>query len=171
MAGATVRIASFATARDGDLTLWLDAVRSGPTARTARQYLNRLEVPAAGSQKLTTDPQGRFRFASIGGERVVHLLLEGSTIASAQFTVVTRPIEPFPAHDPASAPGQGTETIYGANFTYSVAPGRPVEGTVRDAKTKKALAGVIVRSSRSLHTWAPRNNASRRPPTTKDDSG
>ncbi len=151
VAGATVQIVSYNTSRTGDLTRWLDAVRSDQAAITARQYLNHLETPAT-ARKATTDQQGRFRFESIGAERIAHLLLEAPTIASAFFTVVTRRIESFPAHDPASYAGQGTETIYGADFTFSAAPGRPIEGIVRDARTNQALAGVIVRSSRSLHT-------------------
>ena len=151
VAGATVQIVSYNTSRTGDLTRWLDAVRSAQTAITARQYLNHLETPAT-ALKATTDQQGRFRFESIGAERIAHLLLEGPTIASAFFTVVTRPIESFPAHDPASFAGQGTETIYGADFTFSGAPGRPIEGIVRDARTKQGLAAVVVRSARSLRT-------------------
>ena len=95
-----------------------------------------------------TDQQGRFRFESFGAERVAHVLLEGPTIATAFFTVITRSIEPVRARGFPSGP----ETIYGADFTYSAAPGRPVEGIVRDATTKKPLAGVNVQSSRRLHT-------------------
>jgi protocatechuate 3,4-dioxygenase beta subunit len=151
VAGATVQIVSYNTSRTGDLTRWLDAVRSAQAAITARQYLNHLETPAT-ARKATTDQQGRFRFESIGAERIAHLLLEGPTIASAFFTVVTRRIESFSAHDPASYAGQGTETIYGADFTFSASPGRPIEGIVRDARTNQTLAGVIVRRSRSLQT-------------------
>jgi len=152
VAGATVRIMSYATSRSGDLTLWLDAVRSDQPAGIARQHLNHFEVPATAPLKVTTDQHGRFRFEGFGAERVAHLLLEGPTIASAFFTVVTRPIESFHARGFPLIPGPGTETIYGANFTYSAAPGRPVEGIVRDAQTRKPLPRVIVQSSRRLHT-------------------
>ena len=38
------------------------------------------------------------------------------------------------------------QRVYGADFTYTAAPGRPVEGIIRDAKTGEPLAGVLVRS-------------------------
>jgi len=151
VAGATVQIVSYNTSRTGDLTPWLDAVRSDQPARIARQHLNHLETPA-NARKVTTDQQGRFRFERVGAERLAHLLLEGPTIASAFFTVVTRPIESFRGREFPLSFSQATETVYGADFTYLAAPGRPVAGIVRDARTKQALAGVIVRSSRSLHT-------------------
>jgi len=149
VAGATVRIMSYATPRTGDLTPWLDAIRSDqPAVIARRQHLDFLEVPAEAPRKATTDPQGRFRFESFGAERIAHVLLEGPTIATAFFTVVTRPIESFRARGDL----RGPETIYGADFTYSAAPGRPVEGIVRDAKTKRPLAGVIVQSRGRLTT-------------------
>jgi len=152
IAGATVRIMSYATPRTGDLTSWLDAVRSDQPVLIARQHLNYFEVPATAPLKVTTDQQGRFRFEGFGAERVAHLLLEGPTIASAFFTVVTRPIESFRARSVTSTLGPGTETIYGADFTYSALPGRSVDGIVVDAKTRKPIPGVIVQSSQRLHT-------------------
>ena len=94
--GATVRIMSYAIPRTGDLTLWLDAVRNDQPPTIARQHLDFAEVPATAPLKATTDQQGRFRFARFGSEQAVHMLLEGPTIASSFFTVVTRPIEFFP---------------------------------------------------------------------------
>jgi beta-lactamase regulating signal transducer with metallopeptidase domain len=152
VAKATVRIISYATPRTGDLTPWLNAVKSGQPATIARQHLNSIEASTTGPLKATTDRQGRFQIESVGAERIANVLLEGPTIASAFFTVVTRPIEPFRARGFPLNHGPGTETIYGTDFTYSAAPGRPVEGIVRDGKTKKPLAGVIIQSARRLIT-------------------
>ena len=144
---------SYATPRTGDLTPWLDAVRNDQPATIARQHINYSNVPATAPWKATTDQQGRFRFSGFGAERVAHLLLGGPTIASAFFTVVTRPIESIRARGFPSFPSPGTETIYGADFTYTAAPGRPVEGIVRDAVTRKYSLRdpkiVLIRSDKS----------------------
>jgi protocatechuate 3,4-dioxygenase beta subunit len=150
--GATIRIMSYATSQSDDLNPWLDAVQGDQPAVIARQHLNHFEVPSTSPWKTTTDQQGRFRFAGFGAERVAHLLLEGPTIASAFFTVVTRPIKSFRAGGFSLNHGPGTETIHGADFTFSAAPGRPVEGIIRDARTRKPLPRVVVRSSRRLQT-------------------
>jgi hypothetical protein len=45
--------------------------------------------------------------------------------------------------------------VYGADFTYPAAPGRPVAGTVRDATTGKTLAGVRVEISQFTNGRMP----------------
>jgi hypothetical protein len=94
--------------------------------------------------KAETDAQGRFRIEGPGAEKVVTLSIEGPTVAHTQFTVVTRPIEPFPARGFGYNYGPSTETIYGADFTFTAAPGRVVEGVVRDAKDRKGMKDVGV---------------------------
>jgi hypothetical protein len=61
--------------------------------------------------------------------------------------VVTRRVEPFPAPGFTNHYGPGPQTIYGADLTLSAAPGRTVEGVVRDAKDKKVMKGVDVWSN------------------------
>ncbi len=96
------------------------------------------------SGKAETDAQGRFRIEGLGAEKLVRLSIEGPTIAHTQLNVVTRRIEPFPAQGFANSYGPGTQTIYGADLTLSAAPGRVVEGVVRDAKDKKVMKDVDV---------------------------
>ena len=131
---------SYATPRTGDLTPWLDAVRSDQPAAIARQHLDYFEVPATAPLKATTDQQGRFRFERFGAERVAHLLLEGPTIASAFFTVVTRPIESFRGARFSVKPrGPGQRRSTGRTSLTPPRPAEPVEGIVRDAQTRKPL--------------------------------
>src|SRR5262249_13886374 len=42
--------------------------------------------------------------------------------------------------------GSAAPMVYGADFTYTATPGRPVEGIVIDAKTRQPVAGVVVQS-------------------------
>jgi hypothetical protein len=55
VAGATVRIMYYATPRTGDLTPWLDAVRSDRPALFTRQHRNDSEVSATALMKVTTE--------------------------------------------------------------------------------------------------------------------
>ena len=93
-----------------------------------------------------TDAQGRFRIDGIKAERLVDLAIKGPTIAYTRLIVVTRRMESVAAHGFASQYGPGSQTIHGADFIHTASPGRPVEGIVRDAKTKQPLANVEIRS-------------------------
>jgi len=71
-----------------------------------------------------TDAQGRFRIGGLGAEEVVYLLIEGPTVAHTRLPVVTRQIEPLPARGFGNDYGPSTDTIHGADFTFTAAPGR-----------------------------------------------
>ena len=43
-------------------------------------------------------------------------------------------------------PFEGTAPVFGAEFTFTADPARPIEGVVRDAKTGELIAGVSVES-------------------------
>jgi hypothetical protein len=94
------------------------------------------------SGKAETDAHGRFRIEGLRAEKVVTLSIEGPAIAHTHLDVVTRGVEPFAAQGFTNNWGPGTQTIYGANFTFTAAPGRVVEGDVRDARTKKVMKDV-----------------------------
>ena len=55
-------------------------------------------------------------------------------------------MDPIPARGFSNDHGPGHETIYGSDFTYTAAPGRPIEGVVKDAKTGQPLADAEIRS-------------------------
>jgi hypothetical protein len=142
--GVTVQVDSTYKAKGGDLTPWLEAVRQGERPWVAYRLLEKdQEKP---SNKAHTDAQGRFRLEGSGADKVVSFFIEGTTVAHTKFRVVTRQIEPFPARGFGFDYGPSTETIYGADFTFTAAPGRVVEGVVRDAKDGKVMKDVDVRS-------------------------
>ena len=140
--GVTVQVDSTYKAKGGDLSPWLEAVRRGEPPWVAYRHIeNDKEKP---SGKAETDAQGRFRIEGLGAEKVVRLSIEGPAIAHTHLEVVTRRVEPFPAQGFTNSWGPGTQTIYGADFTFTAAPGRVVEGVVRDEKTKTVMKDVGV---------------------------
>ena len=90
----------------------------------------------------------------------------GPTIAYRELNVVTRRVEQIAARGFISRYGPGFETVYGADFTFAAAPGRPVEGTVRDAETGLPMPAVEITSD----SFAGTNNVGVRDLKTKTDS-
>ena len=172
IAGVKVRVGAATKAKGGDLSPWIEAVRRGEPPWVAyRQLEDDKEDDKEHKGFVETDAQGRFRLGGLGAERVVRLSIEGPTIAYTRLDVVTRQIEPFPAQGFTNNFGPGTQTIYGADFTYTAGPGRVVEGVVRDAKSKKSMG---TSGSGATASRAPISSASRtsRPaPTATAGSG
>ena len=123
-------------------------MKRGEASWIAYRQLN-YEPPILPNEKrptATTDTQGRFRFDGLAAERLVQLAIQGATIAYTQTKVVTRRIEPIQARGLQSSYGAGFETVYPPEFTFIAAPGRAVDGIVRDARTKQPMAGVGIQS-------------------------
>ncbi len=149
VAGVKVRVGGVTRAKGGDLTPWLEAVRRGEPPWVAYKLLDDDKSDSKDIKVVVeTDKEGRFRLGGIGAECRVGLTIEGPTIAYKKLDVVTRKIEPFQASGFSNLFGPGTETIHGADFTYTASPARIIEGVVRDAKTKEPMADVGVWSYR-----------------------
>ncbi len=148
VAGVTVQVTQITKPKGENLNPWIEAVKRGEPPWTAYNHLV-YEPPIKPEEKrpqATTDGQGRFRIDGLEGERVVDVTIQGPTIGYNSLNVVTRRMEPIPAKGfPSNYSSEG-ERVFGADFTYTAAPGRPVEGIIRDAKTAQPLAGVLVRS-------------------------
>jgi protocatechuate 3,4-dioxygenase beta subunit len=148
VAGSTVQVTQITKPKAGDLDAWLEAVKRGEPPWTAYSHLN-AEPPIKPEEErltATTDAQGRFRIDGLGAEQIVSLKVQGPTIAHTSLRVVTRRMEPVPAKGFPTNYGSEGESVLGADFTCTAAPGRPVEGVIRDVKTGEPLAGVGVRS-------------------------
>jgi beta-lactamase regulating signal transducer with metallopeptidase domain/protocatechuate 3,4-dioxygenase beta subunit len=146
--GVTVKVTENARAKGGDLTPWLEAVRRGEPPNVA---YGRIEADVEEHRgNAETDAQGRFRLEGLGAEKVVTVAIEGPTVARTELQVVTREIEPFPARGFTGAYGPGTPTIYGADFTLTVAPSRAVEGIVHDADDKNGPVVVTLEPSSTI---------------------
>jgi beta-lactamase regulating signal transducer with metallopeptidase domain len=148
VAGARVRVVTVTDSADRGVGPWIDAMRSGVErySSAAHSLLGKfVKTLPGGAGSTTTDQDGRFVLQGLGAERVVDLAIESDTTAYRQVTVVTRSLDPIIR--PAAARGAGLE-IFGADFTTSASPTRPVVGTVRDEKTGKPLEGVSIESRR-----------------------
>ncbi len=144
----------------GSLGSWLEQAKAGKSRWTpAFGVTSTTVVPRNwANTSVLTDHDGRFEIHGISGERRVALAVRGESIAYEQLRVVTR-------HMPTVNPPQAAsefpiDPIYGAEFTCITSPGRPIEGTVRDAATGKPLGGVRVQvwqfaNSRRSGYWDP----------------
>ncbi len=97
------------------------------------------------SEGIVSDADGRFRIDGLGRDVVAQITLKGVNITHKTFKVVTRDMDRIvdSSREPSFA-GLEDSTIYGATCTIPVEPTRPIEGFVRDAQTKKPIAGAIV---------------------------
>jgi RNA polymerase sigma factor (sigma-70 family) len=145
VAGVAIRIVELTTSRSGSLDEFLkqwaeDKVKS-PTGLAFRQLTEkRLWMPGALRHlpAATTGPDGTFCLSGIGRDRGLMLGVRGAGIADHYVRVVTRPdFRPRPV-------SQRQVALSGPELAVAVAPSKPITGTLRDAQTKKPLAGVRV---------------------------
>jgi beta-lactamase regulating signal transducer with metallopeptidase domain len=151
--GVAVSIQVIRGAENGtSIDPWLNAVKSGADAPTAWRAAKLTLLPyyEDGSRPpVKTGPDGRFVLSGVGPDRIVDLALNGDTIAHTTFTAVTRAMAPVTRQfNLGVSPMKGV--VLGSDFTYPVPPSRLITGTVQDAATGKALAGVTVAGNRGV---------------------
>jgi beta-lactamase regulating signal transducer with metallopeptidase domain/protocatechuate 3,4-dioxygenase beta subunit len=143
--GAMIEVGNIAEPKGGSLDAYLAAIKSGQAISTAYAHIDE-SLPDSDVQvwpKVLTDADGRFRFTGLGRERRVTLHLSGPTIVTDSIDAATRVMEPIvhPAYDYQDA---DDTTQYGAQFEYTAAPSRAIEGVVRDADSGEAIAGAEI---------------------------
>jgi RNA polymerase sigma factor (sigma-70 family) len=150
IAGVTVRVDGLSVPAKGDLTPWLKALEANKKDGYAVEYEHLERFDFSEDLRLypavVTDAEGRFEIKGVGRERVVHLVLEGATIARGRVSVYTRPGKPIHALEFARNPEGGQLHYYGSAFDHLAAPTRPIVGVVRDKDTGQPLAGVTIQS-------------------------
>jgi len=92
---------------------------------------------------VTTDSAGRFRLTRIGRDRLALLFIEGGSIAQSEALVFTGG-DPSDKPAPPQARFAGAFAVVGPRFEMTVAPGRAIEGMVRDADNQRPIAGATV---------------------------
>ncbi len=97
-----------------------------------------------------TGADGRFRVTGVGRDRVVLLLIEGGSIEQSFAMVSTSSDRNYkPVLLPAD--GSGERKIEAPRFDMAAAPGRAIEGTVRDRDTGQPIAGARIQDWMGLN--------------------
>jgi len=98
-----------------------------------------------------TDADGRFRLSGIGRDRLATISLKGDSIEQSVEMVLTTSDANY---KPLLLPGDGSgqRKLQGPSTTLSVAPGRVIEGIVRDHDTGRPVPGASIRSYTALAT-------------------
>jgi protocatechuate 3,4-dioxygenase beta subunit len=124
---------------EGDVGKWIDAfVRIWKQGSWAGwSGLTSVPAEALGLKAPVTDKEGRFRLDGVGRDRVVTLLTRGEKVEALQFQAVARP-------GPKAGWKPGYLGLSPAGGEVVVGPTKPIVGTVRERRTGKPAAGVIV---------------------------
>ncbi len=147
IAEVEARIGDISTNAKGDLTTWLGALHGGIPFFGSKSYDwpdRFLYTEFVGRWAAKTDADGRFRLSGVGHDRVATIYISGGGVAAADLKVVTRPMAPFKVDMSSRADSPDSTTYYGSHLQYAAEPAQPIEGIVRDAKTRQPLAGVRV---------------------------
>ena len=147
VAGVSVKIGGPSAAEDDDLSAWIEGARNGEVPWTIHTHAPRSVEPKLIGipEQMTTDSDGRFTIRGVGAERLLTVVFDSETVAYRQVSVVTRRMESI-QRVISTPPFEGHETVFGAEFTFTAAPSRPIVGTVRDADTGRPMPGVAVES-------------------------
>ncbi len=94
-----------------------------------------------------TNRDGRFRLTGVGRDRRVTLVIRGESIERTYAML-------FTARDPAYKPlvlpfdesDKSRNNLLGPRFDLTIAPGRVIEGVIRDAETGRPVPGARIRS-------------------------
>ncbi len=94
-----------------------------------------------------TDPDGRFRLTGIGRDRTLTLIVRGESIEAIYMMLYTAS---DPAYKPLVMPVDESDytrkKLLGPRFELTAAPGRVIQGVIRDAKTGRPVPGAKVRA-------------------------
>jgi RNA polymerase sigma factor (sigma-70 family) len=141
VAGARIKVPGLWSAPDNDLGRWLERARdagvNGPWEGLTWSGVN---------LTATTDAEGRFRLAGVGPEQLAEVLVSGPTIATARLYVAGRhEAEVRAMNHQGRTP---TPIVFHARrFDLAVAPGKPIEGVIRDKDTGRPIAGLTLRAA------------------------
>src|SRR5262245_54627125 len=142
--GITVEVVRVGNTADGDLTKWLE---KNVAMRRESYWLNEgglVMVPGGlvlNPAKAVTDADGKFRLTGFGRDRILTVKVYGPNVETKFFWVAARPDGPDGGYIKTRDFNHG---VYNPDVTVLLGPSRPLVGTVRDSRTGKPVAGVVV---------------------------
>jgi RNA polymerase sigma factor (sigma-70 family) len=161
IAGARVEVTDLWSAPDNNLGRWLDQAQDRGVAHpsqglspggkvfplpTTSRGRSQRSSPSPAMPAATTGPDGRFRLAGVGPEQLAGIRVTGPTIATARLYVMGRD-----GAEVRATLRQGltpSQVVYHARkLEYAAAPGKPIEGVVRDMDTGRPIAGVALQAA------------------------
>ncbi len=147
VAGATLELGGVGANREQDLSRWISAVRDGVGYYNSQEFgrpsASHIAMRVVHPDPIRTDADGRFTVTGIGGQRYALFRFTAPGMAVSKIHVVTVPVEPFRV-DYGSAGFKHIVPYYGSDFQFAAEPSQPIEGVVRNSKTKQPLAGATV---------------------------
>jgi RNA polymerase sigma factor (sigma-70 family) len=160
VANAAIRVLNLVTGPDDRLDDFLAGWKTDWQDSWSRGL--KQTIPPSPVVRVTpTDRDGRFQITGAGAERVLIVVVKAPTIAQSMFYVVARSgFDPKPYNDAADDLGRRrmrlpghTPQLFGPTFTFVAAPGKTLEGIVREANGKPLIGvrvGAIVGSNNSV---------------------
>jgi RNA polymerase sigma factor (sigma-70 family) len=139
LAGVAVQLLSVEKRADGgDLKPWIETRRKRARRQVAEgPPMTEIGPAALGlPAEVKTGADGTFRLTGLGRERVARLAIREQEFEYADLSALTTPLDAD-----SELQSQG---VCGPTFTHLAVPSRPVVGTVRDKRTGKLLAGILV---------------------------
>jgi RNA polymerase sigma factor (sigma-70 family) len=125
--------------------LWPLQVTAGPDGQSRIQP--GLKTPV----EVKTGPDGRFRLTGLGGDRLVNLVISGSTLATTEMNVLAYDgpeiqVTPRTRTNVINFMPPRTSIFLAPKFEAVVGPGRSTEGVIRDMGTSRPIEGLIVQA-------------------------
>ena len=161
IAGARVEVTDLWSAPDNNLGRWLDQAQDRgvahpsdglspggklfPLPTTSRGRSQNLS-PSPAMPADTTGPDGRFRLTGVGPEQLAGINISGLTIATARLYVMGR--DGAEVRAPLRQGLTPSQIVYHARkLEYAAAPGKPIEGVIRDAYTGRPISGIVLQAA------------------------
>ncbi len=148
--GASVRIKTFWAPMVGDLSPFIANTKAGGEYGSAYNspYNHLARADFAGEVGLiptaVTGPDGRYRLAGIGRDRIVALRFEGPNVRTTELLAITRRLPKFKAPEDPNPSGRYQETYHGSTVDLVMPPSRPIVGVIRDRDSGRPLPGATV---------------------------
>ncbi len=150
VAGTRLTLMQVSTGDNNDLAAWRAAAKEPKADFYSARQKTTLSMNGPQVRSLVkpavTDADGRFELRGVGHGRIAQLLVEGPGIETAEVYARTEAGEKIELQRERRSPELGSYIYYPAEVLLVAGPSAPITGVVRDAGTRRPLAGVTIKS-------------------------